>query len=165
MKSSTIRRRLLTSLLLSCPLAAVGFGDADYDGNMSTEDKYVDYAGTPDKDRDGRLNTTEYVDFSYRLIDYGNDGRLDPREWQAYTDIFYEPIELDYQGKSFEEIDANGDGHIGAEEYADGYDRALFKAWDNNNSGYVEFEEYRELTAFYDHADEEDLYDFKVTRP
>jgi Ca2+-binding EF-hand superfamily protein len=125
----------------------------------------ADYSATYygyDTDNDGYLEETEYVDYSYDLIDYDNDGYISDTEWNDYTSVWYEPYDdLNYDtAYDFDYYDTDNDGYLEYSEYSEAYDSELYNAWDADSDGYVEYSEYSDLYDVYDDYDYDGLYDW-----
>ena len=113
-----------------------------------------------DVNRDQMMDESEYVTYSYSVIDYNNDGIVDDTEWRQYRTIWYQPEQVPVQAetRTFVSYDLNGDGVMDMTEYKSARDLNIYKAWDINHDGVVDVEEYQTITASYDDADKANIY-------
>lgn len=149
--------KTLTSFLAASALA---FGAVvSLSPTVNAADYDYTYYGY-DTDNDGFLEETEYVGYSYDLIDYDDDDLINESEWSDYTSIWYEPYnDVDYTG-TFTSYDLDGDGYIEYSEYETNYDSDLYTAWDIDNDGYIEDYEYNTAANMYVDYDNDGLYEW-----
>lgn len=115
-----------------------------------------------DTNSNGILDEDEYVTYSYHVIDYDRDGRVNNTEWNKYTTFWYEPykVEMDPEVTTFVSYDVDGDGFIDTAEYSKAYDMNIYHAWDMDKSGSVDMVEYKSMTTTYHDLDKDGVYDW-----
>lgn len=113
-----------------------------------------------DANQNGILDQDEYVAYSYTMIDHDGDGLIDDVEWDDYTTIWYEPLDVKPRGDSFASFDLNSDSYIDATEYQQAYDANLYQAWDSDNDGTIRMSDYETITRTYHDLDNDGLYDW-----
>ena len=115
---------------------------------------------TYDTDGDGFIEETEYVQYTYDVIDYDNEDGISTDEWDTYTTVWYEPYDsITYNTeRDFEYYDTDGDGVIEAVEYEKAYDNSFFTAWDKDGDGFIEYTEYQTLPTVYENYDTDNVY-------
>lgn len=113
-----------------------------------------------DSNQNGVLDENEYITYSYTMIDHDGDGMIDDVEWNDYTEIWYEPVEIKPDSATFTSYDLDGDGYIDVTEYENAYDVDLYQAWDVNNDGHVRMSEYETITTTYHDLDNDGLYEW-----
>ena len=113
-----------------------------------------------DADNDGYIEETEYINYSYNMIDYDQDGYIDENEWDYYTSVWYEPYDaISYDTSyDFDYYDTDSDGFLEVSEYDQAYDRNIYDAWDADNDGYLEVTEYDRLSNTYSTYDYDNSY-------
>ena len=113
-----------------------------------------------DANENGILDQNEYVAYSYTMIDHDGDGLIDDVEWNDYTTIWYEPVDVEPDNERFTAYDLDGDGYIDTTEYEQAYDADLYEAWDSDNDGTVRMSDYETITRTYHDLDNDGLYDW-----
>lgn len=113
-----------------------------------------------DSDKDGMLEEPEYVQYSYKVIDYNQDTKVDQDEWKYYTQVWYQPYEnvKPDTTRTFVTYDVNGDGFIDVAEYQKSYDKNLYTAWDVDHDGMIEPSEYNTTVKSYVVIDKDGHY-------
>lgn len=115
-----------------------------------------------DQNNNNRMDQDEYLQYSYTTIDYNDDGYIDETEWNEYTTVWYEPVDLTYDNtQEFASYDADGDGYIEMNEYSEAYDYSpMYTAWDVDGDGYIEISEYNTMTTTYIDSDADGVYEW-----
>ncbi len=113
-----------------------------------------------DANNNGILDQDEYVTYSYTMIDRDDDGVVDDVEWNDYTKLWYQPVDVKPRADAFVSYDVDGDGYIDATEYKKAYDVNLYNSWDANSDGSVQMSEYQTMTTTYHDLDNDGLYEW-----
>lgn len=121
-----------------------------------------------DSDADGAFDNDEFYDSTFETADRNNDDGIDEQEWsEGYNNAFGDYAE---EG-DFATYDENDDGILDNEEWSTGFadsdwfndydaddndlvennewNRGLFDDWDDDESGYLEDQEYDLYNNYY----------------
>ena len=115
-----------------------------------------------DTNQNELLDPEEYVVYSYEVIDHNKDGKVNNKEWNDYTTIWYEPVDVhrDPETSTFVAYDIDGDGYIDMTEYKNAYDVDLYNAWDKDKSGALDMNEYKSMSTTYHDLDKDGYYEW-----
>lgn len=100
-----------------------------------------------DVDRSGLLENGEYSHYAFGKADWDKDGYLEESEWVKYTELYYDPYELDYD--SYTEYDTNGDGFIDYYEFNEFPTASLLQTWDFDDDNRVTDRDWDQVSAYY----------------
>jgi hypothetical protein len=116
---------------------------------------YIQY----DANSDTFLEKKEFIDYSYNLVDYNHDGKVDGTEWTQYKTTFYQPLNVKMSiSPDFTAYDMDHNGYIDSREYVNTYDSTLFQGWDKDGNGFIDGDEYDKVTVIYKDADTNKYY-------
>lgn len=99
-----------------------------------------------DVDKSGFLETGEYQAYAFGKADWDNDGYLEETEWASYTEVYYDPWEVDYDSYTY--YDTDGDGFIDRTEFNEVPTATLFDTWDYDGNG-IRDDDWDRVTAHY----------------
>ncbi len=143
----SIKKNLVISLFAA---TAIGFGAlALFTPAQAEVDNTYQYGTFEDLDvdRSGYLENGEYQAYAFGMADWDNDGYLEETEWAKYTELYYDPYELDYDSYSY--YDTDGDGFIDRSEFNEITTTELFDVWDYDDDSYVDEGDWDRVTAYY----------------
>lgn len=151
----SVTKRINSKTLMAGTALVMGLMTAPAIVNAADTVTYIKY----DSNSDTYLEKKEFIDYSYDLVDYNNDGKVDATEWTTYKTTWYEPIKVKMTVEpDFVYYDKDGDGFIDSTEYVATYDQALFKGWDKDGNGFVDADEYDKVSVIYKDADTQQVY-------
>jgi hypothetical protein len=134
--------------LLSASVLAAGIAFAPVSVQAEADNTYKwDSFEDIDVNRSGYLENGEYKSYAFGKADWDNDGYLEDSEWVAYTEVYYDPWELEYE--SYTQYDTDGDGFIDRTEFNEVPTVGLYDAWDYDNDNLINDNDWDKVTTYY----------------
>ena len=131
--------------------------EVETDTTIESHEKlgYVAY----DMNKNNYLEPDEYMTYSYHVIDLNDDDVVTEEEWNSYTTVWYEPLDVERtKVEAFTSYDVDGDGDIDFTEYSEGPETYVFTSWDADGNGYIDADEYNSVVTEYRTVDENNIY-------
>lgn len=100
-----------------------------------------------DVDRSGYIDEGEWRAYAFGRADWDDDGYLEKTEWVKYTEVYFDPYELDYD--EYVAYDTDGDGFIDRGEFNDVPTAELYESWDYDEDTMISDDDWDEVTAHY----------------
>ncbi len=158
--ATDITKTVTTTVTADTPVISTTVG-ADVNADVNTDAQITKKSGyyAFDANNNGFLDADEYVTYSYNVIDVNGDKFIADDEWNTYTKVWYKPVQTeDAKAYEFVKLDADADGRIDFEEYANGKDNVIFSTWDVDANGYVDESEYKTVVTTYQTIDTDGVY-------
>lgn len=133
--------------LLSASALAIGLAFAP--ATSQAQDNTYKWATFEDIDVDksGYLEDGEYQSYAFGRADWDNDGYLEDTEWARYTEVYYDPWDLQYE--TYTQYDTDGDGFIDRSEFNAVPVTDLWDAWDYDNDNLIGDNDWDQVTVYY----------------
>lgn len=100
-----------------------------------------------DVDRSGYIDEGEWQSYAFGRADWDDDGYLEKTEWVKYTEVYFDPYELDYD--EYVAYDTDGDGFIDRGEFNDVPTAELYEAWDYDEDTLISDDDWDRVTTHY----------------
>ena len=148
--SYSISKNVMTTAVAGAFLvcgAADGFAqEIESDPSMDNTYQYESFEDI-DVDKSGYLESGEYIGHAFGRADWDDDGYLEDTEWVRYTEVYYDPYDLDYD--TFVQYDTDGDGYIDRSEFNEVPVGPLYEAWDYDDDALINEGDWDKVTTFY----------------